>query len=336
MKNITIGLIGIGDILTSHLDGLRANPDFELVGVSRRSEEKLRRQAGELGCRGFADYRDLLAEGPDVVLISLPHGLHCEVAVEAIEAGSHVVVEKPLAVSVAECNRILEAAAKHDKRLVVAESASFIPGAMLTGRKFVAGELGQFLTGSIVNERFYFHDARPKWFLDPAMSGGGMFSNVGVHRLAVARACLPGLAPVAVSASVCHVPEYPVEACTSAIVKYKEGGSMLYEEVGYFPKPEWLNTGTHFVFENGIVAWDDKIWRMMKRNGEQIDEPLAPAGPGYAHVYANMLHAIRNERYAPHAWECAVDVAIVQAAYASSRSGQQIDLTSPDWLVVKK
>ena len=329
----TIGIIGVGNIRGSHLQAINALDDYELVGVCRRSEQTLKEIAGELGVEGYTDYRDLLAAGPQVVAVCLPHGMHCEATLAAFEAGCHVLVEKPMAVSVDECNGMLEAAARLDKRLIVTEGAAFYPGAALTGEKFRAGELGRFFTGSIINERFYFHEERPAWFLDPAMSGGGMFSNVGVHRLAVARACIPDLEPVSVSASVSNVADYQIEACTSAIVKYAEGGAMLYEEVGYYQKPAWLNVGTHLVFEEGIVMWDDDTWRMMPRNGEEVQEPLPDSVPPYQEIYENMLSAIRGEPYWPPAWECAADVAVAQAAYASQREGREILLSEPEWTI---
>lgn len=331
--SVTIGFIGLGDILPHHVAGLRATPGFQVVSVCDLREEKSRRWAQELGCRGFTDYRGLLTEGPDAVLVALPHGLHCAVTVEALRAGCHVLVEKPMGVSAGECNRMLAASRETGRHLIVAESASFQPGPSLTGRRFRAGDLGRFFTGSVLNERFYFHEGRPAWFLDPALSGGGMFSNVGLHRLGVARACLPGLTPVSVSASVSQVPEYRVEACTSALVRYGEGGAMLYEEVGYYPRPAWLNVGTHFIFEGGIVGWDEKAWRVVKRNGEQVEEALPTAGEGYGPVYANLLKALRGEDYGPRAWEYGVDTAIAHAAYASAREGREIDLTRPPWAI---
>ena len=69
---LTIGFIGAGDILQSHLDAIRANPEFHLVSLCRRSRDTLDAQAAQLGCRGFTQYRDLLAEKPDAVLVSLP------------------------------------------------------------------------------------------------------------------------------------------------------------------------------------------------------------------------------------------------------------------------
>lgn len=151
MNSITIGIIGTGHILRSHLTALKAYPEFRLVGVCDRSEALLRKTATELGVKGFADYHDLLAAKPDAVLICLPHGIHCQVTEDAFQAGCHVLVEKPMAVNVAECNRMLAASAQAGKRLIVAELATFNPGALRTGEKFQSGSLGRFLTGFILN-----------------------------------------------------------------------------------------------------------------------------------------------------------------------------------------
>ena len=261
--SITVGLIGLGSILPSHLAALKTAPEFAVASVCDAAPERAHRRGDELGCRAFTDWRELLQTPPDLAVVALPHWLHCDVCVAALRAGCHVLVEKPMAVSVAECNEMLRAAAECDRRLLVAEGASYDPGAVLTGRRLADGQLGAFFTGACINERFYFREGRPAWFLDPALSGGGMFINVGVHRLALARAALPGLTPVTVSASISHAPERPVEACTSLIVRYAEGGSMLYEEVGYYNRPDWLNVGRHFVFEQGIVAGDESLHRAL-------------------------------------------------------------------------
>ena len=160
-----------------------------------------------------------------------------------------------------------------------------------------------------------------------------MFCNVGVHRLAVARGCLPGLQPMAVTAAVAHLPEHPVEACISALVRYEDDGAMLYEEIGYFPAPEWMNTGTHFAFEQGIVAWDENTWRIVTRDGKEVEHALPDQESGYATVYRNMLRAMQGQPYAPQTWEFAVDAMIAQAAYASARTGETIDLKSDPWRI---
>lgn len=331
---VRIGIIGLGNILQHHVEGIRSHPEYRITGVCDLDGAKVEEFSRKLGCEGFLDHRKLLNAEVDAVVVALPHGLHCAVAVEAFQAGCHVVVEKPMAVSVAECNHMLAAARGAGRHLIVAECNAFDPGARLTGAKFKAGDLGRFLTGSLINAKFYFESERPAWFLDPAASGGGMFSNLGSHRLAQTRASLPGLRPVSVCGSVCHLRDYTVEACTSAIVKYAQGGSMVYEEVGYFRAPQWLNRGMHLVFERGIVAWDDKAWRMMTDKGEALVEPLPARAPAYAPVYENLLRAIRAEDYGPKPWECAEDVAVVQGAYAGSKEGREIDLRSPEWAVL--
>jgi len=330
MKKCTLGIIGTGNILDSHLRGLEQLPQIDITAICDTNAQRREQIAAQLEVQSYSDYRDLLAEPPDAVLIALPHGLHCIVTVEALRAGCHVLVEKPMAVDVEECRQMLSTAEGCDRQLLVAESASSLPGPVRTGEKFARGDLGPFFTGGIVNERFYFHEGRPEWFLDPAMSGGGMFANIGLHRLAVTRACLPNLTPIAVSGSVSHQPEWKVEACTTALIRYAEGGTVCYEEVGYFPKPEWLNTGTHYIFAEGIVTWDDRCWRMMSRSGAEYEEDL-PVNPGYRPIYENLLKAMEGREYAPKAQEYAVDTAIAHAAYASARKSKEIDLRSPEW-----
>ena len=109
---------------------------------------------------------------------------------------------------------------------------------------------------------------------------------------------------------------------------------MLYEEIGYYERPDWLDTGRHFVFERGMVAWDQTTWRMMRRDGSQVAEPLPPVNQAYAPVYADVLSAIRGHDIRVSAAGNALDVAVAQAAYSSARTGHEVDLTAPEWRVV--
>ena len=331
----TVAFIGLGAIARSHLPAIAAQDGLRLVAVCDRDERVLRSRAGEYGVAGYRDYRDLLASGADVAVVALPHHLHCEVAVAALQAGCHVLVEKPLAVSVEQCRTMLQAARGAGRILAVTDTAAYHPGALLTGERFRDGTLGRFLSGVHHNARFYFHEGRPAWFLDPAASGGGMFANVGLHRLAQTRACLPGLEPVTVSASVSHVAEHPVEACTSALVRYRAGGAMHYEELGYVPRPAWWPLDAHYVFEEGMVTFDAERWRLVTREGAEHEEALASAGSPYKPVYRDLLRRLQGETpLGPSGWESAADVAVVQGAYASARARREIDLTAPEWQIV--
>ncbi len=330
----TVALIGLGAIARAHLPAIAAQDGLRLAAVCDRDERALQSRAAEYGVAGYRDYRDLLAGGADVAVVALPHYLHFEVAVAALQAGCHVLVEKPLAVSVEQCRAMLQAARRVGRILAVTDTAAYHPGALLTGERFRNGALGRFLSGVHHNARFYFHEGRPAWFLDPATSGGGMFANVGLHRLAQTRACLPGLEPVTVSASVSHVAEHPVEACTSALVRYREGGSMHYEELGYVPRPAWWHLDAHYVFEEGVVTFDDERWRLVTRDGAEREEPLAGGRAPYEPVYRDLLRRLQGEKpLGPAGWESAADVAVVQGAYASAGTGRDVDLTGPAWLL---
>jgi phthalate 4,5-cis-dihydrodiol dehydrogenase len=322
-RAFTIGIVGAGAILPHHLEAIRGTDAFSVVGVCDADPARRAAAAGSIGCEGFADWRALLDRRPDVLAVLLPHHLHAPVALEALELGCHVVVEKPMAGSVTECRQMLAAARNAGGMLAVAETAAANPGAARTGERFRSGDLGAFLAGSIANVRFYFDAGRPAWFLDPEASGGGMFANLGVHRLALARACLPGQLPMAVSAAMARLPGDPVEACTAALVRYRAGGAMLYEEVGTVPRPSWLAAGIHFVFERGIAGWDGSAWRLQGRDAAR-EEPLPPAGPLYAPVYGALATALRGGGPAPSAEGNALDVAVVRAAYESARDGIEI------------
>ncbi len=331
----TIGIIGLGNILHNHASSIAELGDLELTWLCDLAPEKVAHYQAQFGCRGTTDYKELFTDPPDAVVVALPHALHCEVTLAALEAGCHVLVEKPMAVSVDQCRRMIAAARQAGRYLNVSDSGSYEPGAVLTGQRFASGCLGRFFSGVFCNARKYFTDNRPAWFLDPEMSGGGMFSNVGLHRLAVTRRCLPGLTPISVSASVSYDPAYKIEGCTSALVRYDKGGGMHYEELGYFNPPQGWNKERHYIFENGVVTFDSHAWRCFDRDGAMVEEKLSPQKhAGYLPVYQNLLRGIRGEALnGPRVEEYAADTAIAQASYASAQSATEIDLREDRWRI---
>ena len=328
----TVAVIGLGTIAGAHLAAIAARRRLRLAAVCDSDRATLSRHTAVAAVPGFYDYHNLLQSAPDVAVVALPHHLHCPVAVAALEAGCHVLVEKPLAVSVAQCRVMLRTARGAGRILAVSDTASYHPGALRTGAQFRDGTLGRFLSGLHHNVRYYFHAGRPAWFLDPTASGGGMFANVGLHRLAQTRACLPGLAACAVSAVVSPLAAHPVEACTSALVRYRSGGAMHYEELGYVARPAWWPLTNHYLFEEGLVTFDATRWRFVSRTGEEREVLLeAPPNP-YTSVYDDLLRRLDGAApLGPAASESAADVALVQGAYASARAERETDLTSPDW-----
>lgn len=338
MSKIKIGLIGIGDIVDCHLNALKANPEYELMGVCRRSLDKLRVQAAALGVKGYSDYRDMLIDKPDVVLISLPHNLHYQTALDALDAGCHVLMEKPVAVSMKEINGLVVASKKAGKIILPAES-SYWQSSCRTAREVVqSGKLGKLLFGNFTNHRFYFTDSRPGWFFKADTSGGGQFMNIGVHRAAAVR-CIIGddYEEESVTASVHKInPRYDIETATKASVIYKGGEGITYEECGLFKPPAELSRGLYFVFENGILGIaEDHVWTSDIDGHVATHEFLPEAeGGAYGALYAEMLKAINGKLYYPEFEHGAKDARIALAAYASAKQKTVIQLSNTDWQIL--
>ncbi|MGD8236989.1 MAG: Gfo/Idh/MocA family oxidoreductase [Armatimonadota bacterium] len=156
-------------------------------------EAHLLEQARELGItRTHTDYREALADpAVDAVSVCLPHALHCPVAVEAAEAGKHVLCEKPLAMSVDEGREMLRAAYANGVRLYVAESAVYAPLPRMLRQLVATGEhLGE-MAAAVCVKGFrgldYGYPGRRSWLSDPERGGSGTWLLHGIHTVAQIR-----------------------------------------------------------------------------------------------------------------------------------------------------
>lgn len=108
-----VGIIGAGHFGAAHAKALQSVPNARLVAACRNDTQGLGAFIEAFGGAGYLDYRDLLSDpNVDAVVIALPHHLHTDVAIACAEAGKHIMIEKPMAPTVAECRDILAAAQK--------------------------------------------------------------------------------------------------------------------------------------------------------------------------------------------------------------------------------
>lgn len=127
MKRVRIGVVGAGEWGRNHLRVLRGLPEAEVVGVAEADPARRGAAAAEHGVPGFADVGSLAARGLDAVTIAVPTPAHRDVALEAIRRGLHLLVEKPLAGSLAEADEILLAARRAGVLLGVGHVERFSP-----------------------------------------------------------------------------------------------------------------------------------------------------------------------------------------------------------------
>ena len=177
-------IIGCGDVSVVHFEALAGMDDAELVAVC--DTDPARRAAAQQAhsVPGFEDYRDMLdAAAPDVVHITTPHHEHAAIAIECLRRGVHVVLEKPLAHTLAEGERLLAAAADSSAKIALCFQNRYNAPVQEMRRLLDSGELGQVLGTSATvmwHRDADYYLSRP-WRGSWAEGGGGLMMNQAIH-----------------------------------------------------------------------------------------------------------------------------------------------------------
>jgi predicted dehydrogenase len=178
---LKIGVIGVGSISEYHIKPYMKNPEAEVVALCDLNEERLKTKGQEFGAEHlYTDYRELLKNDEiDAVSICTWNNSHAEIAVAALEAGKHVLVEKPLSITVEEAVAVQKAAEKSNKVAQVGFVRRFGDNTKILKRFLDAGDLGElyYAKASILRRL-----GNPGgWFSDRERSGGGPLIDLGVH-----------------------------------------------------------------------------------------------------------------------------------------------------------
>jgi UDP-N-acetylglucosamine 3-dehydrogenase len=138
-----VAVIGVGSMGINHLRVYTELDNVEVVGASDVSAERLQSVEDRFGVRTYSDYRELLnKENPDAVSITVPTSDHEEVACHALQAGAHILVEKPITATVNEGNRIIDLAKKLNRQLMVGHIIRFNPAIQSLKKRLMNGDLG--------------------------------------------------------------------------------------------------------------------------------------------------------------------------------------------------
>ncbi|CAI6083524.1 Gfo/Idh/MocA family protein [Cohnella sp. JJ-181] len=181
MNKLSIGVIGTGSISESHMNAYAANPDAVIVAVCDLNRERADKAAAKYGASHiYTDYRELLANPEvDAVSICTWNHTHAEIAIAAVKAGKHVLVEKPLSMTVEEAEAVRDAVRATDRILQVGFVRRYDANAQLARRFAEQGEFGElyYAKASLIRRL-----GNPGgWFADKDRSGGGPLIDIGVH-----------------------------------------------------------------------------------------------------------------------------------------------------------
>ena len=183
LRHAVVGVKGVG---RGHLRSIRQVPDAELVAVCDLDREAVEGVARELGVRPFTDYRALLsAGGIDAVSLCVPHSLHAPMTLDALDAGLHVLVEKPIANTVAEADRVVEKARVRGLTVATGHQYRTYKAARTMKRLIADGEIGTITrvlwTWLELRPESYY--ARDVWRCTWKGAGGGVLMNQTSHDL---------------------------------------------------------------------------------------------------------------------------------------------------------
>lgn len=184
---VKIGIIGCGGIANNkHMPAYKANKSAEMVAfcdiVPERAEKACAKYGSE-GAKTYVDYKELLKdESIDAVLVLTHNSEHCRITVDALNAGKHVLCEKPMAMNYEETQKMIEARDKSGKLLTIGYQGRFRPDSLYLKKLADADEFGDVYYAEAIAIR---RRAVPTWgvFIDEEKQGGGPLIDIGTHAL---------------------------------------------------------------------------------------------------------------------------------------------------------
>ena len=205
---LRIGIIGCGGIGKTHIAAW-TSAGYPPVALCDAVPGVATGVAGPIGAAAYTDVAAMLAEARlDIVSICTPPTSHSALAIQALRAGVHVLVEKPLAPTVAECDAIIAAATDSGRLLTVGFCHRFQPQIEAMAAAIAAGRIG---VPRMFHNRFagVMPDVHTRWFSDPALAGGGVMLDTCVHSVDLFRHLCGEVVRVRASANTRATPDGP-------------------------------------------------------------------------------------------------------------------------------
>ncbi|MFC0329369.1 Gfo/Idh/MocA family protein [Paenibacillus sepulcri] len=188
MSKIRVAVVGCGSIAEKrHIIEYAPNPNVELVAFCDPVTERAQKYADQYGAKAFANYEDMLAEiKPDAVSVCTPNYLHATVAIAAANAGAHVLVEKPMAVTDEEAAAMIDAASQNNVFLMVGHNQRLMPPHVKAKELLETAGLGRVLTFRTSfghpGPEFWSIDGPGSWFFRKEEAIMGAMGDLGVHK----------------------------------------------------------------------------------------------------------------------------------------------------------
>jgi predicted dehydrogenase len=357
MPPTRVALVGCGKVARIHAAALRSLPDAELVAACDALPDRAHAFAAAYGLRPFTDVPAMLREArADAVVIGTPHPRHAEPAMQAAEAGVHVLVEKPLAASLVDCDAMLAVARKSGVTLGVISQRRFCEAVRRMKAAIDAGRIGTPALGVFIgynwrDAAYYQSDPwRGRWDTE----GGGVLVNQSPHQLDILHWLMGPAAEVSGYWANVNHPSVEVDDTAVAAIRFQNGGlgsiaTSVSQKPGIFTKVHIhgsngasigveTDRGATFIAGMSGVAEPplNDLWtipgeeeRLPEFQAADRSAFAAVDGTSYYHAlqFADFLGAIRDGRPPLVTGESGrAVVELFAAIYRSSREGKPVPL----------
>ena len=327
---LNVGIIGLGGIARSHCEAIATLDDVRVVAVADLLEEPRQRYMREFDIpRGYASHTELLQDDDiDAVAVVLGHQLHHRLTVDALNAGKHVLVEKPMALSLEHCDAMIAAADANHRKLMVGLTQHFYPTSITAKSILDSGTLGPVITAvCYMSKNWNYEGRRPQY--RSRYHGGGMLLANGVH-VVDRLTWLMGSQAMSVSAAIGTHAHYQASDDSDVIfVRYKNGRAGVAVAVGFADgAPDYSG---HVICANGTLKFSHHYEEYVRVGKGDVweDVPFTRPPAEFTHEWRAFADCIARDieppthgPYARHIME------ILFAAEQSAITGQEVMLES--------
>jgi UDP-N-acetyl-2-amino-2-deoxyglucuronate dehydrogenase len=341
------GIIGTGAIAELHAAALTASPFGRLGACFDLDPARSAIFANTHGCASYSHIDEFLRHpGLEIVCICTPSGLHLEPALAAAAAGKHLVVEKPLEITVSRCDQIIAAAEKHGVLLSGIFPMRFSPSAAVLKRAVDRGRFGRIVLADTYVKWFRSQEyySSSSWKGTWAMDGGGALMNQAIHAVDLLQWIAGPVAEVSAFADTLGHTGIEVEDTAAAVLRFSSGALGVIEAStssypGFYKRFEITGSaGSAVIVEDVFETWefaepwpgDEELRQRFSRHavaGGGASDPNSISYAGHQRQLEQMMRAVEGrEKPAVDGEQARRAVEIIEGIYRSSTSGSAVKL----------
>jgi predicted dehydrogenase len=334
-KKLGWAVVGLGNLAINQIlpafSRCEKSKVVALVSGHRDKADKLAARYG-VSSKNIYNYEnyDSIKDNPevDVIYIVLPNSMHAEYTVRGLQAGKHVLSEKPMATTPAECQRMVDAGKKAGRKLMVAYRCQYEPYNQEAIRLAHSQEFGP--TKVIVADAGFPIGDPNQWRLKKAMAGGGSLMDIGIYALQAA-CYLSGEEPTELNAVSYTTPGdirfKEVEETINFQLRFPSGVlANCTSSYGYFPTSRFRVVGTKGEFELNPASWYDGL-KLFVHHGNITEQRDLPVRDHFALEMDHMSECIMENKEPKTPGEQGLrDLKIMMAIYEAASSGKTVKL----------